>query len=77
MNCNAWVIVHMYLFIHWFFLVEPPPVCLFFMHCKYLDVRINYWIELDWIWSSQKVGEVYSTDDELWQQEVLVVIGDN
>ena len=29
-------------------MVEPPPVY-FFMHCWDLYVRINYWIELNWI----------------------------
>ena len=48
-NCNAWVIVHMYLFIDFF--SEPSPVYFFLfylMHCWDLDVRINYWI---WIYS--------------------------
>ena len=44
MNNNAWVIVHMYLFIDSF---GWTPTCIFFcfMHCWDLDVRISYWIE--------------------------------
>ena len=30
-----------------------------------------------WIWSNRNVGKVYSTDDELWQQEILVIVGYN
>ena len=30
-----------------------------------------------WIWSNRKFGNVYSTDFELWQQEILVIIGYN
>ena len=30
-----------------------------------------------WIWNNRNVGKVYSTDDELWQQELLITIGYN
>ena len=29
------------------------------------------------MWSNRKIGKVYSTDVELWQQEILVIIGYN